>query len=348
MQTPEISVIVPVYNAEKTLERCVQSLREQSLGQIEIILVDDGSGDGSGALCDRLAKRDRRIRVLHKTNAGQGMARNDGIEAARGVYVAFVDADDYMEKEAYAKAEERLRQTGADAAAFGYAQLDEQGKLLYQACVREHFYKGEQGKKEFLLHFFGDDPQDDDLRGVSACMSCYRREILMRHGVRFPSERSVLSEDTVFNLEFFRYAKSAVTIAAPLYRYCLQRESFSRGYRPALMEKTIAFCSLLRRYAAEAQIEKETENRICMLYWTYFMEAVRQEVRQTGEKAGQRAEQALREKLRELCALPETGRYVGALRTRGMALQQKLFRAAVRRRWAAVLILMARLRERRG
>ena len=92
-----ISVIVPVYNRKETLERCVQSLRGQTYPDLEIILVDDGSTDGSGALCNALAREDVRIRVIHKENGGVSSARNAGIEAAKGEYLMFTDSDDYAE-----------------------------------------------------------------------------------------------------------------------------------------------------------------------------------------------------------------------------------------------------------
>lgn len=96
---PEISVIVPVYNAEKTIQRCVDSIRQQTFRDMEIILIDDGSKDASGALCDSFAKEDDRIRVLHKENAGVSAARNIGMEMATGTYIQFVDSDDALPKD---------------------------------------------------------------------------------------------------------------------------------------------------------------------------------------------------------------------------------------------------------
>ena len=92
-----ISIIVPVYKTEKYLDRCVQSIQRQAHPNIEVILVDDGSPDKSGDLCDALAETDDRIRVIHKQNGGLSSARNAGIEASRGTYVCFVDSDDYID-----------------------------------------------------------------------------------------------------------------------------------------------------------------------------------------------------------------------------------------------------------
>ena len=93
---PLISVIVPVYNAEKTIKRCVDSIRRQTFSDVEILLIEDGAKDVSGALCDSFAGEDARIRVLHKKNAGVSTARNSGMDMAQGIYLQFVDSDDYL------------------------------------------------------------------------------------------------------------------------------------------------------------------------------------------------------------------------------------------------------------
>ena len=101
MDTTLISVVIPVYNIEEYLERCVNSICAQTYPNLEILLVDDGSTDGSGALCDALAEKDTRIRVFHKVNGGSSSARNVGVAQARGDYIGFVDSDDYISENMY-------------------------------------------------------------------------------------------------------------------------------------------------------------------------------------------------------------------------------------------------------
>src|SRR5574344_1424030 len=101
MENPKVSIIVPIYNVEKYLDRCMESLLNQTLKDIEIIMVDDGSPDNCPKMCDEYAKRDKRVKVIHKKNGGLGYARNSGLDIATGEYVAFVDSDDYVDVNMY-------------------------------------------------------------------------------------------------------------------------------------------------------------------------------------------------------------------------------------------------------
>lgn len=115
-----VSVIVPVYKVEPYLEQCIESIAGQTFRELEIILVDDGSPDRCGEICDRWAKRDGRIRVIHRENGGLSAARNTGLSAARGEYLCFVDSDDYLEKDAVGRLLEALNAGGAQIAACNF------------------------------------------------------------------------------------------------------------------------------------------------------------------------------------------------------------------------------------
>lgn len=150
-----ISVIVPVYNTVDYLERCVDSIRRQTWRNLEIILVDDGSTDNSGALAEKIALEDKRVRVFHKENGGSSSARNLGISQAKGDYIGFVDSDDYIEPEMYerllaaALSENLLMvQTSRD-------EIDEQGNRMEDVCVppeQAELWECEQFMRELLLH----------------------------------------------------------------------------------------------------------------------------------------------------------------------------------------------------
>lgn len=132
---PLVTVIVPVYNILDYLPRCVRSITAQTYRRLELILVDDGSTDGTGELCDRLAGEDARIRVYHKENGGSSSARNLGLSKARGEYVGFVDSDDYIEPDMYERLVWGIQRFGVPAAQVGRDEINEQGERLPDICV---------------------------------------------------------------------------------------------------------------------------------------------------------------------------------------------------------------------
>ena len=138
---PQVSVIVPVYKAERYLQRCVDSLVRQTLRDIEIILVDDGSPDGCPALCDQLASEDSRIRVVHKENGGLSSARNAGLCVATGKYVGFVDSDDDVELDMYEKLVQKAEQYAADFVMCDYRRILSDGATsLFTKSLSGGFY----------------------------------------------------------------------------------------------------------------------------------------------------------------------------------------------------------------
>ena len=127
-----VSVIVPIYNVEKYLGKCVESICSQTYENIQILLIDDGSTDNSGAMCDALALEDCRIQVFHKENEGLGLTRNFGIKHAIGDYIFFVDSDDYIEKDSIARMLEEAVSQDADLVVEGYKKVSDDGRMLFE------------------------------------------------------------------------------------------------------------------------------------------------------------------------------------------------------------------------
>lgn len=184
MNKPLISIIVPVYNIMEYLPRCVKSLQAQTYPNIEIILVDDGSTDGTGALCDKLAEQDMRIKVFHKENGGSSSARNLGIARASGEYLGFVDSDDFVEADMYELLYQAIEQFQVNAAQIGRDELDMEGKRLPDICIppkKAECVEAETFLKELIMH-----------RGdCSFCTKLVKRELFAER--QFPV--GVLNED---------------------------------------------------------------------------------------------------------------------------------------------------------
>ena len=155
METATISIIVPVYNIIEYLPRCVESLRKQTYDKIEILLVDDGSTDGTSALCDALAAEDVRIRVFHKQNGGSSSARNLGIQEATGEYLGFVDSDDYVEPDMYERLLQAIETTHLPIAQTGRDEIDPEGKKLPNICepvTERQEIPAKEFLRELLMH----------------------------------------------------------------------------------------------------------------------------------------------------------------------------------------------------
>ncbi len=155
MHKPLISIIVPVYNMMEYLPRCVESLLAQTYSNIEIILVDDGSTDGTGVLCDKLSKQDGRIKVFHKQNGGSSSARNLGISKAQGAYFGFVDSDDFVDSDMYELLYGAIEQYGVNVAQIGRDELDMDGNRLPDICIppkETECIEAETFFKELLMH----------------------------------------------------------------------------------------------------------------------------------------------------------------------------------------------------
>ena len=129
---PKVTVIVPVYNVEQYLRRCIDSILAQTFGDLELILVDDGSADSSGVICDAYAEKDSRVKVIHQKNSGVSAARNTGLDAAEGEYIAFVDSDDHVDPDYLAA----LLQTKADLVICGAILQKDNGEIIKEECDR--------------------------------------------------------------------------------------------------------------------------------------------------------------------------------------------------------------------
>ena len=150
-----VSVIIPVFNVEKYLSSCVNSVLNQSYTNLEIILVDDGSTDNSGSLCDEFQKRDDRVKVYHKPNEGLGYTRNFGIDHASGKYIMLLDSDDYIELEMIQRMYDRAIENSADLVVEGYVKVSESGDILFKDTYSEALLTGDAVKNEFLPRMIG-------------------------------------------------------------------------------------------------------------------------------------------------------------------------------------------------
>lgn len=205
---PLISIVVPVYQVEAYLERCVESLRAQTYTNLEIILVDDGSPDRCPAVCDVYAEKDKRIRVIHQKNAGLSGARNAGIDIARGEYLAFVDSDDYVAPDFIQSLYDVLQETGCaiGQCRFSYVQGE---PLKSEPGSSFRIYRGES----LMEQLYG--PEEEATYFVVAWNKLYRRELFEQ--IRYPAGR--IHEDEATTYRLFHEGKKLAFLDRALYGY---------------------------------------------------------------------------------------------------------------------------------
>lgn len=228
-----VSVVVPVYNVEAYLDRCVTSIVNQSYQDLEIILVDDGSPDRCPQLCDEWAQKDPRIKVVHKKNAGLGYARNTGIEHATGAYICFFDSDDYIARNAIETAYKAAVDHRADMVVFGAATVDEARTVLQTRVPQPCVYEGDEVLQQFLPALMGEDPRTGcDANIPFSAWSClYSMELIRRAQWRFVSEREVLSEDYYSLMALYKDVRKVAVLGECVYFYCRNGASLSHSYR---------------------------------------------------------------------------------------------------------------------
>lgn len=188
---PKVSIIVPVYNTEKYISRCIESILSQTFEDIEIIIVDDGSTDGCGAICDKFALRDERVRVVHQKNSGVSVARNVGIELSSGEWIGFVDSDDWIDAATYETAYNTAIENDASMVVWGCSLNDGKDDYAYYSTNDKEFNISDMANtSSFILDH--------------SVQKLIKKDLLLKYNIKFPENRKI-TEDTLFSFLCFFY-----------------------------------------------------------------------------------------------------------------------------------------------
>ena len=252
MNNPKVSVVVPIYKVEPFLQECVDSIQVQTLEDIEIILVDDGSPDRCGAIADEYARKDSRIKVVHQKNSGLGPARNTGIANATGEYVGFVDSDDWIAPTMYSSLYDAASQCDADIVVGGHCDMVN-GSVR---AVKAHPLAGQilRGSDQILPvrnRLFGHLPEDTEVESfpMRVWTAIYRNDFLKVNGLKF---QAILSEDTIFNLSAYRCANVVAFTGDTDYRYRMDdHSSIMRSFSSKKLTQYAQFVDTVQFLAKE-------------------------------------------------------------------------------------------------
>lgn len=217
----DVSIIIPVYNTEKYLAACIDSILHQANVSLEIILVDDGSTDSSSSICDRYAQEYNNITALHIQNSGPATAKNMGLKQAKGNYIALTDSDDKMEPLMLHKMVSAGYEHDADIICCNYKQIDEQGRISHLNSTNQQYVLNHE---EGLIHFFSKN------KIYSQCWTkLYRRKMISDNHIENDSGLRT-DEDFIFNIRAFVHAKTTVIVDEPLYEYTHRENSLAHAY----------------------------------------------------------------------------------------------------------------------
>ena len=251
------SVIVPIYNIEKYIRKCIESVLEQSFADYELILVDDGSPDKCGEICDEYAKKDSRIKVIHKENGGLVSARQAGIKVAGGEYVIHLDGDDALLPDALKNASEIISKTDADIVTFAYNCLieDKIGEIKYE-LVPEGLYNKEQIKEHIYSHLLSDKNMEHILYFLWG--KAIKRTLATKHQLKVNPAIS-LGEDLSCIVPCYLEAEKVYVSQKPAYLYTIRNDSISTDFKTKQITQIEDVISGLREIESEKPIDFEAQ-----------------------------------------------------------------------------------------
>lgn len=260
-----LSVIIPVYNVEKYIERCLDSLLKQEISQTEILLIDDGSTDNSSRICDIYAGTYNFVKVIHKKNGGLVSARNAGLDEAKGEWITFVDSDDSVSSD-YISTIKSLIYKETDAAIFSYAFINDLGSTRKISEIKINEYEGStaecvrEAEAKGIFHY--------------AWNKLYKKQIIEREvPLRFTSN-SEPGEDFVFNCQYYIRTSAVVLCNKSIYKYYKQgsiEQSLSHKYWPDLYEKTKTFVDFRCRLYEHLGMDTERDKREIAKQNVYYL-----------------------------------------------------------------------------
>lgn len=292
-----LSVIVPVYNVEKYLDRCVESILAQTERDLEIILVDDGSTDASGSMCDEYAKRYGRVEVVHKENGGLTSAWIAGVRASKGDYLGFVDSDDWIDMDMYKRMYAKAKEHNADMVLCGLVKEFENEKrdnTYLTDRLRKSFYGERDIKKEIVPVFFCDGSFDSRAIPASRAMKLYRRELIVNN-IKYCDDRVSIGEDLVITFAAFIDAKSIYAIHDYYpYHYWINESSLTGKHDREYLNKLLVLRNQLMKINEEKSLYDYSEQIINDFLFLVLM-CIKEEIHKNKEDKPKQVIQRVKE-----------------------------------------------------
>ena len=336
---PGISIIVPVYQAETFLEKCVETVRQQTFSDWELLLIDDGCTDASPAICDRLAAEDGRIRAFHQEkNAGVSEARNRGLREAKGDYIAFLDSDDGFEPQTLETLWSLREQTGADTVGCAHLNLLPDGSTTPELLLPAGVYDREGIMEGIVYPLLGDRLRLPVFNGF-IWRYLFSARILREANITF---EGAYLEDELFLMEYFCNAHKLAVTEMPLYRYFFNPNSATHKYMKDFQKVFGRFMERKEEVAARYQLEaarplwRENTN------WAGLLIAIGNEYAKGNPKTPGEKQKAVE----ELCRRPDMARAIETITPEGMSSNKQMVAKLVKGKHFFILTQLYRLKNR--
>ena len=336
-----ISVIVPIYNVEKYLRQCLDSILAQTYKELEVIMVDDGSPDNCGAICDEYAAKYGNFIAVHKENAGLGMARNTGLEYVTGEYVMFLDSDDYIDPDLIETLYKTVVKRNVDMCKSGCRRVKDNGYIFATKSYKDEFFVGKDVLEKLMPRFIGSLPDKKDSYEVSVWASLYKTDIVKKYNILFPSERNpeTTSEDIFFNIDYMRHAKRACVVSSIGYNYRANMGTLSKKYNSNAAEVYFLFYKNLEKKLLEIGC---TSSTFCRLK-TMMLLKLKKCIYMESKKYSGNSMAAATKNIDKICMDPRTQDIVNSYPIKQLMFKRKVFVYMLKYKMSFILYICANL-----
>lgn len=266
LSIPKISIIVPIYNVEKYLRKCIDSIINQTLKDIEIILVNDGSTDNCGSIIDEYAKQDERVIAIHKENGGQSSARNMGLDIARGKYIGFVDSDDWIELDMYELLYKSIIENNYEMSVCGRCSYSMENQKTYEVGIKDEIINLEETSLQSYISnnlFYS--------HTVVVWNKLYLKDIIDKYNIRFKDVSYVGSEDTLFNYQILWHVKKIRAIDKICYNQLSREGSTTKNYKKGYISRTSNLVKSMDEYSIKIN-QKDFAKEIIPMFLLFFFQ----------------------------------------------------------------------------
>lgn len=277
-----ITIIVPVYNVEKYIRECIDSLLNQTYRNLEIILVDDGSTDKSGDICENYTITDSRVKVIHKKNEGLGFARNTGLRVAQGKFVTFIDSDDIVDADLIERLLKGVVDFKCDTCIGGFKRISENGTISFIEQYNTALFTGVDVYNKLFARMLGSAPDKHDAIRMSVWNVMYSMDIIRKYKIEFPSERKFISEDIIWDSEYYKYAKRVGVIDSIAYNYRITPGSLTQKYKPDMLKK---ICALYNEMSNRVAADETKVTRLQRQFFVNLRACLKQENSKVSKKS---------------------------------------------------------------